>query len=593
MTPRLARPRPARKAIIAEKEATLTTGLAVVLREQPRVAALQHIVHALDDLVDESWQWSIARACALDDGARRLVARMVARRPLSEMDTFYRQAQLSTGLVNAARRGEAELVQWLLGSIVAERFTVDKHSGIFKAAEAAAGNGHLHILERVLVYDKRGVCIKPAILCAARGGCLDALKWLNTRLEPPANLQDCASSLLEAAARNGNTEVASWIVEVAGVDCLRQSVASAAQSAISGGHLEMINSLVEIASSIEGPFCLDGPAGKGYLEAIEWGLEHGGVCTTAAMDAAASNGHLEVVRWLHRHRTDGCTERALDDAASDGHLEVAQWLHYNRTEGCSTKAMDGAARHGHLDVVKWLHRHRNEGCTTAAMNGAAKGNHLDVVQWLHDHRLEGCSQEAVDGAANNGNVAVIRWLVAHCSESCSLSRSVLENAAANGHLDALQWLYKQQTGSSVSEWIASGAVDRAASGGHLDVVKWLHERHPEPGSCTTAALDGAATNGHLEVVRWLHLNCSEGGTYRAMDGAATGGHLEVMMFLYSHRSDGCTSDAAVNAALNDHVEVVQWLLQHYPQQACHEKVRKFAARYNFSLLHQSNRVGVY
>ncbi|KAG1702111.1 hypothetical protein DVH05_009903 [Phytophthora capsici] len=518
---------------------------------------------------------------------------MVARRPLSEMDTFYRRAQLSAGLVNAARRGEVELVQWLLGNIVTERFTVDNHSGIFKAAEVAAANGHLHILEQVLVYDKQGVCIEPAILSAARGNCLSTMKWLSKRLVSPANLQDCANSLLEAAARNGNTEVASWIVEMVGVDCLRESVASAAQRAISGGHLEMINSLVDIASSLDGPFFLDEAAGQGYIEALEWGLEHGGVCTTAAMDAAASNGHLEVVRWLHRHRTDGCTKRALDDAASYGHLEVVRWLHYNRTEGCSIKAMDGAATHGHLDVVKWLHRHRNEGCTTAAMNGAATGNHIDVVQWLHDHRLEGCSQEAVDGAASNGNVAGIQWLVANCSGSCSLSHSVLENAATNGHLNALQWIYKQHIGSSVSEWIASGAMDRAANCGHLDVVKWLHERHPGPGNCTTAALDGAATNGHLEVVKWLHVNRSEGGTYRAMDGAATGGHLEVMMFLYSHRSDGCTSDAAVNAAANDHVEVVQWLLQHYPQQASHEKVRKFATRYNFSLLHQFNSPGVY
>ncbi|KAG3046189.1 hypothetical protein PI125_g26999 [Phytophthora idaei] len=63
------------KASTAEQEATLAAGLAVVLHEQPRVAALQH---ALDDLVDVSWHWNIARACALeshdsssDDGGAR------------------------------------------------------------------------------------------------------------------------------------------------------------------------------------------------------------------------------------------------------------------------------------------------------------------------------------------------------------------------------------------------------------------------------------------------------------------------------------------------------------------------------------------
>ncbi|KAG2758806.1 hypothetical protein PC129_g23534 [Phytophthora cactorum] len=150
---------------------------------------------------------------------------MVARRPLEEMDTFYRQAQLSVELANAAQRGNTELVRWLLGNIVSERFTVDSRSGIFKAVEAAATKGHLRILEQVFVHDKRGVCIKPAMLAAARGNKLDALKWLHKRLVPPANLSDCVGLLLEAAAGNRNTEIASWIVEIIGADSLRLSVA--------------------------------------------------------------------------------------------------------------------------------------------------------------------------------------------------------------------------------------------------------------------------------------------------------------------------------------------------------------------------------
>ncbi|KAG2871140.1 hypothetical protein PC114_g27065 [Phytophthora cactorum] len=239
------------------------------------------------------------------------------------MDTFYRQAQLSVELANAAQRGNTELVRWLLGNIVSERFTVDSRSGIFKAVEAAATKGHLRILEQVFVHDKRGVCIKPAMLAAARGNKLDALKWLHKRLVPPANLSDCVGLLLEAAAGNRNTEIASWIVEIIGADSLRLSVANAAgaHSAISGGHLEMIESLVGIASSIDSPLCLDEAAGNGYLQAVQWGLEHGGACTTQAMDTAAGHGHLEVVQWLHQYRTDGCTTLALDNAASHGHID--------------------------------------------------------------------------------------------------------------------------------------------------------------------------------------------------------------------------------------------------------------------------------
>ncbi|KAL4164640.1 hypothetical protein KRP22_003381 [Phytophthora ramorum] len=44
------------------------------------------------------------------------------------------------------------IVRWLLDNIVTERFTVDNHSGILKATEAAASDGHLHILEEALEH---------------------------------------------------------------------------------------------------------------------------------------------------------------------------------------------------------------------------------------------------------------------------------------------------------------------------------------------------------------------------------------------------------------------------------------------------------
>ena len=47
----------------------------------------------------------------------------------------------------------------------------------------------------------------------------------------------------------------------------------------------------------------------------------------------------------------------------------ACWCMY---QGCSTDAMDGAAENGSLGVVKWLHQNRDEGCTGDAIFLAAK-----------------------------------------------------------------------------------------------------------------------------------------------------------------------------------------------------------------------------
>lgn len=96
-------------------------------------------------------------------------------------------------------------------------------------------------------------------------------------------------------------------------------------------------------------------------------------------DAAATNGHLAVVRWLNEKR-EPCTTKAIDGAAKNGHLNVVQRLHKHLTVGCTTQATDNATKFGHLDIVRSLHENRTEGCSPAAMFFAATGGHLDVLQ---------------------------------------------------------------------------------------------------------------------------------------------------------------------------------------------------------------------
>jgi hypothetical protein len=79
-----------------------------------------------------------------------------------------------------------------------------------------------------------------------------------------------------------------------------------------------------------------------------------------------------MVKWLQQHYDHiGCSSDAMDGAATNGHFEIVKFLHYNHREGCTTKAMNGAARN---DV------NRREGCTTKAMDGAASNGYLFVVE---------------------------------------------------------------------------------------------------------------------------------------------------------------------------------------------------------------------
>eukprot|EP00122_Pirum_gemmata_P021472 Pgem_evm1s20004 len=72
------------------------------------------------------------------------------------------------------------------------------------------------------------------------------------------------------------------------------------------------------------------------------------------MDFAAENGHLDVVKFLHRNRTEGCTKNAMTKAVKNGHLEVVKFLHKHRTEGCSPKAFQFARDYGHKEIFEFL-----------------------------------------------------------------------------------------------------------------------------------------------------------------------------------------------------------------------------------------------
>ncbi|KAE9015857.1 hypothetical protein PF011_g7418 [Phytophthora fragariae] len=79
---------------------------------------------------------------------------------------------------------------------------------------------------------------------------------------------------------------------------------------------------------------------------------------------------------------------AMDKAAEDGNLEMVKWLHHNRTEGCSTFAVDLAAASGHLDVIncKFLAENRTEGGTFAAYEFAEEEGHLEILRWFDEHK---------------------------------------------------------------------------------------------------------------------------------------------------------------------------------------------------------------
>jgi hypothetical protein len=244
-------------------------------------------------------------------------------------------------------------------------------------------------------------------------------------------------------------------------------ISDAFVSAVSNDHLDVAQYLLESRLTT---VSIDEVAGLGDLEMLKW-LQINGVkvkCTINTMDAAAANGHLEVVQFLHENRTEGCSTRAMNQAARNGHLNIVKWLHFNQTDVCTVHVMDQAAENSHLAVVKFLHENRTEGCPVYAMDRAAGNGHLDVLQFIHEYRIEGCTVGAMDQAAANGHLEVVKFLHKNRDEGCT------NKAMDRAHnLEILQWLDENRRTSFTNRAILYPTLH-----GDLEKLVWLRDHTP-------------------------------------------------------------------------------------------------------------------
>ncbi|EGG23612.1 hypothetical protein DFA_05746 [Cavenderia fasciculata] len=244
----------------------------------------------------------------------------------------------------------------------------------------------------------------------------------------------------------GNKEILEYLIKRCG-DSSNDFLVWAMNSAINNGYL----STVKLIGSIDG-LKLDkttmNRAARVSIEIVKYLHENRTEgCSHYAMDNAASNGRLDIVKVsLIRYNiqfklTEGCSKNAMDNAATNGHLEIVKFLHEHRQEGCNKVAMDHASRKGHLNVVRYLHEHRSEGATSSAMDWAACNKHIEVVKFLHFNRSEGCPKRTIRNACRSGLLEIASFLINVRKEKCDVK--VLMAASTSGLYDIVKSILEQ------------------------------------------------------------------------------------------------------------------------------------------------------
>lgn len=447
-----------------------------------------------------------------------------------------------------------ERISAFLDSVALERWSVPR----------ACEQNDLRLLHRVAAREPhemdphyKKLLASQGLVAAVRNNSLQIVSWLCLEYCPPL----IPMKAIEEAARLGKSDILEWLFANHKSALWTKKIAGAA---VENGHLVVLQLAlphIETGEVVAELHCR--AAQCGHLEVVSWlhghrtqsqlsttALDFTGVWDQRVLLNTILAGHFEVAQFLvskgyplviDRYRHVGLS-------ASWGNLEMIRWLLTIPEAKRSTGWIDGAAGAGHLHMVKWAHKNlKNDRCSENAMDNAATNGHLEVIKWLHENRTEGCTTRAMDGAAENGHLDTVHWLHEHRNEGCTTG--AMDRAAARGQMETVQWLHTHR-----SEGCTTSAMDDAARNGHLQLVQWLHINRSE--GCRARAMDLAASEGHLGVVQWLHENRSEGCTSDAMDYAAKNGHLDVVKWLHENRTEGCTIEAMDNASS---LPVTQWL----------------------------------
>lgn len=434
---------------------------------------------------------------------------------------------------------------------------------IYKAA-VLNDQGHLHVIQ--WLHKRSGLFLNER--------CVTSIVYMHSHIVYWLHEQGCRFKLtvdLTRAVETGDLTYIKWIYARKGLFDVLELCEYDMDAAASNGHVDVLEYLHVRYPNLDPCWIVRSKPGYSSIAVLTW--IHKAYPDLLLMRAMTDTEDPELIRWILRnYRWKGdmfkriWVDRVLTYAAKCGNIDILSLLWPHRDFLICSSALDYAAQAGKLEALQWLHVRGAMGVGRAMHLAAANGNY-EIVKWLHENREIGSSVKAMDYAASNNHLRVVQWLHENRTEGCSTR--ALDFAAGRGNLTMAQWLCTNRT-----EGCTTRAMNKAAERGFLAVVQYLHVN--TDAGCTIDAMNKAAANGRLSIVRWLHENRSEGCTSQAMDAAAENGHLNVVQYLHEHRSEGCTTAAMERAAANGHLNVVRWLHAHRSE-GCRRGIVNIAA----------------
>lgn len=326
-----------------------------------------------------------------------------------------------------AANGQADVIVWALDNL-----DLDGRSDLENAVSDAAGAGNVEILKRIYesIGDPNLIARSNPVTSAAMRGHLEVVQWLHAHRPDPIS-----SSAIEYAIEHGHIEVVRWLCEHFPSIVSKQAFEWAAMH----NQLDVVKWLDQLQ-----PKCLDR-------------CEH---TVFMALELAVSRGHLEMVQWLLEHKYDDGSAYALDVAAANRRLDTVKWLHENQIGAATVRAMDNAAQMGHMAIIKWLHANRTEGCSAEALEMAVRSGRANAFKWLLDNKVEQfqLDSELMADAIRGGDLEIVITINQCCQNNIVVTLDQFDDAITYRHYEVFEWLVREYGDATpgLDVWLQEG-----------------------------------------------------------------------------------------------------------------------------------------
>lgn len=288
--------------------------------------------------------------------------------------------------------------------------------------------------------------------------------------------------IVDKAASEGNMKVLRHLYKNNMGKCTTEAMDSAATN----GHLSVVWFLKNKFNAACTNKAIEGAAKNKHDPIIEMMItEKLAVCTPIALEESTKQGNLDAVIFLTKYTNVrstnnddensyvACSEEALDEAAINGHLEVVRYFHKKRRERCTQKGIDGAAENGKIETVYYLHTQQNNVCTAEGLNGAAKNGHTEIVKYIYT-KMGVTSNDAIVNAATAGKLDTVKHIYRYISKE-NVKKAIF-NAVENGYLDVVKYLYRHIKDEDERRQCLDAVIEKANTTNNFTIFRWAIDR---------------------------------------------------------------------------------------------------------------------